>query len=95
MPAPAEFLQGAREICDKHGILLIIDEVQCGFGRTGKNYYTAYSGVRPDILLTAKVRRLRPLKVIRRALPRTRMPGTRFCASSRYESSIWQMKVIQ
>ncbi|PIL35804.1 hypothetical protein GSI_01464 [Ganoderma sinense ZZ0214-1] len=36
------------------GIMLIIDEVQCGFGRTGKNYYTEYSGVRPDILLSAK-----------------------------------------
>ena len=56
VPAPSEFLHGLREICDKHGIMLIIDEVQCGFGRTGKNYYTEYSDVRPDILLSAKVR---------------------------------------
>lgn len=56
VPAPPEFLHGLREICDTHGIMLIIDEVQCGFGRTGKNYCTEYSGVRPDILLSAKVR---------------------------------------
>ncbi len=55
VPAPTELLQGLRDICDKHGILLIIDEVQSGYGRTGKNYFIEYSGVRPDILLTAKV----------------------------------------
>lgn len=55
VPAPAEFLQGLREVCDQHGILLIVDEVQAGFGRTGKTYAIEYSGVRPDILLTAKV----------------------------------------
>ena len=55
VPAPDEFLQGLRDVCDQHGILLIIDEVQAGFGRTGKNYSIEYSGVRPDILLTAKV----------------------------------------
>ncbi|KAI0746035.1 pyridoxal phosphate-dependent transferase [Earliella scabrosa] len=54
VPAPDEFLQGLRDVCDQHGILLIIDEVQAGFGRTGKNYSIEYSGVRPDILLTAK-----------------------------------------
>ncbi|RPD75323.1 hypothetical protein L226DRAFT_462642 [Lentinus tigrinus ALCF2SS1-7] len=54
VPAPKEFLQGLRDICDKHGILLIIDEVQSGYGRTGKTYAIEYSGVRPDILLTAK-----------------------------------------
>ena len=55
VPAPKEFLEGLRAVCDKHGILLIIDEVQSGYGRTGKNYAIEYSGVRPDILLTAKV----------------------------------------
>ena len=55
VPAPPEFLKGLREVCDEHGILLIIDEVQAGFGRTGKNYSIEYSGVRPDILLSAKV----------------------------------------
>ncbi|EMD37843.1 hypothetical protein CERSUDRAFT_83595 [Gelatoporia subvermispora B] len=54
VPAPPEFLRGLREICDKHGILLIIDEVQSGFGRTGKNFAIEYSGVRPDIMLVAK-----------------------------------------
>lgn len=57
VPTPPEFLKGLREVCDKHGILLIIDEVQCGYGRTGKNYAIEYSGVRPDIMITAKVRR--------------------------------------
>ena len=55
VPAPPEFLQGLREICDKEGILLIIDEVQSGFGRTGKNFAVEYSGVRPDIMTVAKV----------------------------------------
>lgn len=55
VPAPPEFLQGLREICDKEGILLIIDEVQSGFGRTGKNFAVEYSGVRPDIMTIAKV----------------------------------------
>ncbi|KAJ7634935.1 acetylornithine aminotransferase [Roridomyces roridus] len=54
VPAPAAFLQGLRAICDKHGILLIIDEVQSGFSRTGKFFAIEYSGVRPDILIMAK-----------------------------------------
>lgn len=54
VPAPAGFLQGLRRICDKHGILLIIDEVQSGFGRTGKYFAIEYSGVRPDIMVMAK-----------------------------------------
>lgn len=53
--APPEFLQGLRAICDKHGILLIVDEVQCGFARTGKYFNIEYSGVRPDIMVIAKV----------------------------------------
>ena len=52
--APPEFLRGVREICDAHGILLIIDEVQSGFGRTGKMFNIEYSGVRPDIMTCAK-----------------------------------------
>ncbi|KAF8313129.1 hypothetical protein DL93DRAFT_2125940 [Clavulina sp. PMI_390] len=54
VPAPASYLRGLREIADKHGILLVFDEVQCGFGRTGKMFYTEYSGVRPDVLVVAK-----------------------------------------
>lgn len=56
VPAPATYLKGLREIADKHGFLLIFDEVQCGFGRTGKYFATEYSSVRPDILIVAKVR---------------------------------------
>ncbi len=55
VPAPSSFLKGLREIADKHGILLIFDEVQSGFGRTGKYFATEYSGVRPDMLVMAKV----------------------------------------
>lgn len=53
--APPAYLKGLREICDKHGILLIMDEVQSGFGRTGKYFACEWSGVRPDIMTVAKV----------------------------------------
>jgi len=55
VPAPPAFLQGLRSICDKHGLLLIIDEVQSGFGRTGRMFSIEYSGVKPDIIVIAKV----------------------------------------
>ena len=55
VPAPASYLKALREIADKHGIMLIFDEVQAGFGRTGKYFATEYSGVRPDMLVIAKV----------------------------------------
>ena len=51
---PDGFLAGLRELCDKHGILLIFDEVQSGVGRTGKMFGWQHSGVRPDILTLAK-----------------------------------------
>jgi len=54
VPAPTEYLKGLREVCDKHGILLIIDEVQSGFLRTGKFFAVEYTGVRPDIMVIAK-----------------------------------------
>lgn len=53
-PAPPSFLKGLREVADKHGLLLIFDEVQCGFGRTGKYFFSEYSGVVPDIMVVAK-----------------------------------------
>jgi 4-aminobutyrate aminotransferase len=56
VPAPTAFLRGLRSICDKYGILLIIDEVQSGFGRTGKFFAIEHSDVKPDILVMAKVR---------------------------------------
>jgi len=55
VPAPPEFLQGLREVCDNHGIMLIVDEVQSGFARTGSWFAIEESGVRPDILVIAKV----------------------------------------
>jgi 4-aminobutyrate aminotransferase len=48
------FLQGLREICDRHGILLIADEIQSGAGRTGRMWAMEHWDVKPDILLTAK-----------------------------------------
>lgn len=54
VPAPPEFLQGLRRICNEHGILLIVDEVQSGMGRTGKMFACEHSGVQPDIVTIAK-----------------------------------------
>jgi 4-aminobutyrate aminotransferase len=51
---PASFLPGLRKICDEHGILLVADEVQSGFGRTGKFFAVEHFGVVPDILIMAK-----------------------------------------
>jgi 4-aminobutyrate aminotransferase len=51
---PAGYLSGLRAICDRYGILLVADEVQCGVGRTGKMFACEHEGVEPDILLTAK-----------------------------------------
>ena len=53
-PAPAAFLQGLRERCSKHGILLIIDEVQTGYGRTGDMWAFEESGIVPDVVCVAK-----------------------------------------
>ncbi len=52
--APFEFMRALRELCDKHGILLIADEIQTGFGRTGKMFAVEHSGVVPDLLVIAK-----------------------------------------
>lgn len=51
---PSDFLGRMRELCDKHGILLVFDEVQCGMGRTGKLFAWEHSGVKPDIITLAK-----------------------------------------
>jgi acetylornithine/N-succinyldiaminopimelate aminotransferase len=51
---PPAFLRGLRELCDRHGLLLIFDEVQTGMGRTGRLFDYEHSGVRPDILTAAK-----------------------------------------
>lgn len=54
VPAPARFLQGLREICDQYGILLIVDEVQTGFGRTGDLFAFERAGIAPDVVVMAK-----------------------------------------
>ena len=54
IPFPDFYLRRLRELCDEHGIVLIVDEVQTGFGRTGKMLAIEHSGVEPDILITAK-----------------------------------------
>jgi 4-aminobutyrate aminotransferase/(S)-3-amino-2-methylpropionate transaminase len=51
---PVEFVRGLRALCDKHGIVLIADEVQTGFGRTGRMFACEHFGIAPDILITAK-----------------------------------------
>ncbi|MCA0407179.1 MAG: aspartate aminotransferase family protein [Proteobacteria bacterium] len=53
-PVSTEFMRFLREICDKHDLLLILDEVQSGIGRTGKLFAYEWSGVRPDIMALAK-----------------------------------------
>ncbi|MEA3438461.1 MAG: aminotransferase class III-fold pyridoxal phosphate-dependent enzyme, partial [Thermodesulfobacteriota bacterium] len=54
VPIPKAYLQHVREVCDEHGILLIMDEIQSGFGRTGKLFCFEHSNVKPDILIMAK-----------------------------------------
>jgi len=52
--APPEFLQGVRSLCDEHGIVFVADEVQTGFGRTGRMWGIEHSGVEPDLVTIAK-----------------------------------------
>ncbi|MBA3573094.1 MAG: acetyl ornithine aminotransferase family protein [Pyrinomonadaceae bacterium] len=54
VPAPRNFLEGLRRICDQHGILLIVDEVQSGMGRTGKMFASDHYDLKPDIVCIAK-----------------------------------------
>ncbi|HXG26890.1 MAG TPA: aspartate aminotransferase family protein [Candidatus Binatia bacterium] len=54
VPAPLEFLRALRERCDRHGILLISDEVQTGYGRTGRMWGFEHAGIVPDIVCAAK-----------------------------------------
>ncbi len=49
-----EFIQGLRKACDDHGLLLILDEIQCGYGRTGKMWAYEHYGITPDIMTVAK-----------------------------------------
>jgi 4-aminobutyrate aminotransferase len=53
-PAPAAFLQELRAFCDEFGIMLIADEVQCGYGRTGRMWAFEHAGIVPDVVVVAK-----------------------------------------
>ncbi len=53
-PARNEYLQGLRRLCDQHGWLLMLDEVQCGIGRTGKWFAHQWAGIQPDVMPLAK-----------------------------------------
>ncbi len=53
-PVPPEFLRALRALCDAHGLLLVLDEVQCGVGRTGKLFAHEWAGITPDIMAVAK-----------------------------------------
>jgi len=54
LQAPTELLEALRKLCDRHGILLVADEVQTGFARTGKMFGIEHSGVKPDLMTVAK-----------------------------------------
>ena len=53
-PVPTQCLKGLRDLCDKHGMLLLFDEIQCGVGRTGKLFAHEWAGITPDIMSVAK-----------------------------------------
>lgn len=79
VPPPPDYLAKLREVCDKNGILLVADEVQTGFGRTGKMFAIEHWGVRPDILIMAKgIANGFPLSgiVSRKELMDTQKPGS-------------------
>ncbi len=54
IPTPARFLERIRKICDEHGIVMIADEIQCGFGRTGKLFACEHYDIVPDLITTGK-----------------------------------------
>lgn len=54
VPVPDQDMKALRELCDQHGVLLILDEIQCGMGRTGKLFAYEWAGITPDIMAVAK-----------------------------------------
>jgi acetylornithine/LysW-gamma-L-lysine aminotransferase len=79
--ADPEYLPAAREICDRHGALLILDEVQTGMGRTGRLFALERWNVRPDIVTLAKS--LAAFRSARPSRPRTSSPGSRGATTRR------------
>jgi acetylornithine/N-succinyldiaminopimelate aminotransferase len=53
-PLPPQCLRGLRQLCDEHGLLLMLDEIQCGMGRTGHLFAHEIAGVTPDVMMVAK-----------------------------------------
>lgn len=54
IPTPPRFLERIRQLCDQHGIVMVADEIQCGFGRTGKLFACEHYGIVPDLITTGK-----------------------------------------
>ncbi len=54
IPTPPRFLERIRQLCDEYGIVMVVDEIQCGFGRTGKLFAIEHYGIVPDLMTTAK-----------------------------------------
>jgi 4-aminobutyrate aminotransferase/(S)-3-amino-2-methylpropionate transaminase len=54
LPTPPRFLERIRQLCDEHGIVMVADEIQCGFGRTGKLFAVNHYNIVPDLIITAK-----------------------------------------
>jgi acetylornithine/N-succinyldiaminopimelate aminotransferase len=71
-----EFITGLRKACDEHGLLLILDEVQCGYGRTGKMWAYEHYGIEPDIMAWSSARTARPMAVTRWQWRRGRRSST-------------------
>ena len=53
-PVPDQCLKGLRDLCDEHGLLLILDEIQCGMGRTGRLFAHEWAEIEPDVVASAK-----------------------------------------
>ena len=88
-PAPAEWLQRIRKVTQEHGILLIIDEVQAGFARTGKLFAFEHAGIEPDIIVMSKaVGGGLPLAVL--GIKKSLTPGNRVTTPAPSAATSWR-----
>ncbi len=88
-PAPAEWLQRIRKVTQEHGILLIIDEVQAGFARTGKLFAFEHAGIEPDIIVMSKaVGGGLPLAVL--GIKKSSTPGNRATTPAPSAATSWR-----